>query len=441
MLRRVLPGPVGALALIVFVMSGIQASLFWNATRHIVVAAALGTLALAAHIRWRETGWGPGRILAIAGFALAFTAGEVALAVVLYLLAYEGLGAPGRGAERARALWPIVLLLAVYAAMYPLLDLGVGHDAGYTDPLHAPLEFLLALPARWLFLAGALIGGGGADLWLLTPELRWLLLLLAAALVAAFAWALRETWRGAPAVERRAARWLIAGAALSVVPFVGAPLGSRCLVVPLIGGSAGIAFVLHRWWTARREHKATYGRAVAVICTVFAVIHLVLAPITRLIAPYVMGAMLHQRVATAMADAELDPERLSAQRVVVLRAPDFMIGLHAYFYRVLYGLPMPRSWRTLTWSPRPQRMTRVATDAFELELGDRGVQASRLAVGDVVDLDGMRATVVARGERGPTRVRFQFDRPLDDPDLVLLAWRDDRLRRITPPAVGDSTTP
>jgi hypothetical protein len=180
---------------------------------------------------------------------------------------------------------------------------------------------------------------------------------------------------------------------------------------------------------------------VAVICTVFAVIHLVLAPITRLITPYVMGAMLHQRVATAMADVELDPERLSAQRVVVLRAPDFMIGLHAYFYRVLYGLPMPRSWRTLTWSPRPQRHDARGDRRVRARARRPRRQASRLAVGDVVDLDGMRATVLARGERGPTRVRFQFDRPLDDPDLVLLAWRDDRLRRITPPAVGDSTTP
>jgi hypothetical protein len=106
-----------------------------------------------------------------------------------------------------------VLLLAVYAAVYPLLDLGVGHDAGYTDPLHAPLEFLLALPARWLFLAGALIGAAAPTCGC-SYELRWLLLLVAAALVAAFAWALRETWRA----RRRS----------SVAPRAGSSPARRC---------------------------------------------------------------------------------------------------------------------------------------------------------------------------------------------------------------------
>src|SRR5262245_7573859 len=75
-LRRVLPGRLGVLALLVFTASGIHASLFWNATRHIVVAGGLGMLGLAAHVRWREAGWWSGRVLSMIGFALSLLASE-----------------------------------------------------------------------------------------------------------------------------------------------------------------------------------------------------------------------------------------------------------------------------------------------------------------------------------------------------------------------------
>jgi len=57
-------------------------------------------------------------------------------------------------------------------------------------------------------------------------------------------------------------------------------------------------------------------------------------------------------------------------------------------------------------------------------------------VGDTVELDGMRATVLARGDDGPTRVEFRFDRPLDDPGLYFLTWRAGRLQHVVPPPIG-----
>ncbi|HSP98085.1 MAG TPA: hypothetical protein VL049_12720 [Candidatus Dormibacteraeota bacterium] len=437
LLRRALPGPIGGLALIVFAISGIHASLFWNATRHVVVAGALGVFALAAHLRWRQAGWRPGRLLSVVGLALGLAAGEAALAVVAYLLAYEACGAAGDARARWRAAAPALALVAVYLALHHFLGFGAGRDGGYIDPLREPGAFLLQLPGRWLFLAGAMVLGGGADLWLLLPHRHAALVALGVASLAAFAYALRATWPSATTGERRGARWLIVGAAVSTIPFVGAPLGSRCLVLPMLGGSVAVAFVLQRWWATRRARRQP---ALATICALLAVIHLALAPATRLAAPYMARQMLDERVATVAREIDLDPQRLPTQRVVVLRAPDFIIGLHPYFFRALYRLPMPRSWRTLSWASAPRRFTRVADDTLELQLSDGEIAAPRLAVGDVIELDGLRVTVLARGDEGPTRVRFQFDRSLDDADLVLLAWRDDRLRRVTPPLVGDSAT-
>ena len=42
------------------------------------------------------------------------------------------------------------------------------------------------------------------------------------------------------------------------------------------------------------------------------------------------------------------------------------------------------------------------------------------------------------GNHGPTRVRFTFDRDLDDPSLVFLAVRTGTLQRVERPAVGET---
>ena len=58
---------------------------------------------------------------------------------------------------------------------------------------------------------------------------------------------------------------------------------------------------------------------------------------------------------------------------------------------------MPRSWRTLSWAPYAHRFTRTAAQTLELEFFYGQLQAPSLAVGDVLELDGMRAKVLALG--------------------------------------------
>ena len=97
---------------------------------------------------------------------------------------------------------------------------------------------------------------------------------------------------------------------------------------------------------------------------------------------------------------------------------------------------MPASWRVLSWAPGPHRVVRTGSDTIEMEIGRGGIESATLGPGTVVSLHDMEATVVDAGARGPTRVRFRFERPLDDPSLTLLAWGGDRLRKVVPPPVG-----
>ena len=62
---------------------------------------------------------------------------------------------------------------------------------------------------------------------------------------------------------------------------------------------------------------------------------------------------------------------------------------------------------------------------------DRG-----LARGSVIHLRDFSATVLDDDQGRPTRVAFRFDRPLEDPSLVLLAVVDGKLKRYALPAMG-----
>jgi hypothetical protein len=68
-------------------------------------------------------------------------------------------------------------------------------------------------------------------------------------------------------------------------------------------------------------------------------------------------------------------------------------------------------------------------DAHPLQLGQR------------IELAGFRAQILAlTADHLPKRVRFVFDRPLEDPSYLWLAWRDDDFAPFEPPPPGEVRT-
>ncbi len=428
--------PGATLALVLFTIASFHSWLCWTATRHIVLAAALGMLALYSHLQWREAGWRPGRILSVLGFALSLGASEAALGVIAYLFAYEACGARGSARSRVRATLPVVGLVAAYVLMYRLAGLGASIGSDYLDPLRSPYAYLTQIPGRVVFLIGAMLIGGHADLWVLRPDFRPAMILVAAAITLLGGLTLRATWSVASTAERRATGWLAVGAVLSSIPFAGSPMGSRCIIVPWIGGAAAVALILRCWWTTLRQRPGLSNRLVGAVCWGLAAIHLVLAPAQRLAGPPMLRQLMYRDVAQAMEDPLLSRARLSGRTLVLLNTPDLRIGLQGYFFRKLYRLPMPAAWRVLSWAPCAHRFRRTAVDTIEMELRGGELQAPYLARDQIVELADMRATVIDVGRYGPTRVAFRFDRSLDDPSLVFLMWKDGRLQAAAAPAVG-----
>ena len=438
LLRRALPTPVGGLALLLFTVSGIHGILCWTATRHIVISAALAVAGLVCHVRWREAGWRPGGVLAVVGFALALTASEAAVAVLAYLFAYEAFGASGTRGQRVRAVLPAAGLLAAYLVTYAVLGFGTSGGSGYVNPMNAPGSFLVQLPGRWLFLIGSMLAGGNADVWVLRPDLRPGLIAFGALSVTLMALFLRRLWAEITEDDRRAARWLLTGAVLSAIPFTGTPIGSRCLVIPLLGGSVAVALVLHGWWTRLRKTPGVKVRLLGACCVLLGLIHLGFAPLQRLASPLVLRQMMHDRLVTEMDDPLFAGEQLAGRTVVILHAPDIVLGFHSYFHRTLHRLAMPDSWRVLSWAPHDHRFTRTADDTLLMQVVGGSMEGGHLETGDIIRTEGVTATVLEMGRIGPSQVSFRFDRSLDSPDLVTLAWIDGALLQLQAPPLDGS---
>ena len=436
-LCRALPGRIGTLATVIFVLSGIQAVFCWSAARHVVMAAALGFAGLVAHVRWRADGWQPGTALAPLALVLSLAASEVGIAVAVYLLAYEALGRAEGFPSRLRAALPTLVIIGVYLGTWSRF----GHGAtggGYIDPLRDPGLFVAELPARLAVLLGGIVLGGNADWWLLRPDLRPIIATIGVAVSLGFVVLVVAAPRDSVVQERAVVRWLATATVLSAVPFAGTPIGSRCLLVPFVGGAALLAVVIGRWWTAWRHAAGVRARLLRASAAGLAIIHFVLAPLGRIGGPLLVRQMLAVRVANALDTVALDPGTLPKQTAVVLAAPDIVIGLHCAFYRVLHRLPMPAAWRILSWSPGTHRFVRTGVDTLEMDVASAGLNDARLGPGSRVSLRGLEATVVSREHGGQTRVRFRFDRSLDDTSVTLLARRGDHLERVAVPQIGET---
>ena len=133
--------------------------------------------------------------------------------------------------------------------------------------------------------------------------------------------------------------------------------------------------------------------------------------------------------------------------MIVLQAPDPFLERYFPFQRRVMGLATPRRWRTLSLARHDHIVHRTGRTRFELEIVEGRLldtpleQLFRpidhpLLVGDTLDLDDRRVEIVATDGIGPTRVAFDFDRPLDDPSLHFVAWQDGHFVRFDMPPLS-----
>lgn len=437
LMQRALPGRIGSLAIVIFSISGIHwYVVYWTAARHIIVASSIGLWSLLAYTKWREQGWKKGRIISIIGILLSLLAGEAALGVLTYFFVYELLSTDDTLKQKLKNLLPFIILAMAYLILYKLLGYGAHSGSGYLNPVSEPLQFLLAFPGRSLALAGSMIVGGHAELWMF-PSIRLYMILIAVLIIIFLFIGLKKASSFASAKEKKSARWMLVGSVISLIPFSAASPGARCLVVPFLGGAVVISFVLYYWWKSARKLPGLKIRFLSIFCWLLLFIHFVFAPIQRFVGPGFAKEVFVNRLESVIEQAEFNHQQ-PPQKIVLLTVPDFSIGLHSYYYQKLNREPLPESWWVLSWENCDHRVYRSGTNSFELELINGSINRPFLKQGTVIKLTGMEVTVLKADKEGAKCIEFRFDRSLNDPSLQFLAWIDEGLKGIQIPPVGQS---
>jgi len=436
--RRLLgPGWVAGLAIALHALDDAHGPVFgWIANRNPMVIAALGLPALALHDRWRRASWKPGAWLSGLSLFAALCAGEAAIAVAGYLLAYALILDEGTLAARLKTLWRPGVVLIAWRILYIRLGYGVSGSGIYLDPLGDSGAFFQVLPER----AAALLVGQFALPWsdftplwpFLSPRLSSVMLAYSYAMTALLAWLFTPLL-----LRDRTARFFALGMLLALLPICATVPADRLLWFAGVGAMG----LLARFLSQPQQGARRVGALLMIG------LHLFLAPLFLALRARSM-ITIDMPMSRAYDSVPLTPE-IATKTVVLFNPPSDPLAAYLLLRRAALGQTAPILLRWL--APGVDGVTVAREDPYTLRVHANGgftthiteqlLRSPRhpLALGEKVLLPGMRVEVIGQDDQGnANEARFQFDVPLEDPSLVWMRWDERRYRVQAPPARGDS---
>jgi hypothetical protein len=408
------------------------------ANRNALIAASFGVLSLWLHARYRRDGWRPGAILSPLAFLAALLGGESGIGIAPYLLSYALFLERRSGLARIFTIWPHAVVGIAWLGYYKMSGYGTYGSGFYLDPVGQPAEWF----SQFLVRAPLLLLGQ----WFVPPSSL------------AFAWTEAQTHGVAafglvflvclffllrPIVRGDVtARFFALGMLLAVVPITAGFPHDRLLFFVGLGAMPLLSTLLVRLFD--RSLSSGIGRAFG---WMLVVVHVVIA------------ALLQVVFATAVAAQEpiyADPPRslpddpkLETQRLLVVNAPSAFYGQYTLIVPKLDGRPGPRSLLMLAPGASPLLLERPTSDTLVIE-ADRGwlgspfdiVYRARTRVVPVdyrVQLSDVLIDVIETTPDGrPNKVRFTFERDLEDESLRWVRYEAGRYVPFVVPGVGRS---
>jgi hypothetical protein len=420
----------------------------WIANRNALIAVALSLPALIMHHRAANGSrsaawWGP------LWFALGLCAGETAISVAGYLLAYTLCLDRRSALQRVLSLAPFIVLLIAHRAAYRVFELGSFGSSAYHDPIREPFEFILALGYNLPVLLSAelLLPLSDFAYWG-APVVRLPLWIVSVLGLAALSVALVEPVRRDP----RARFWAL-GLCLASIPASASIPGDRLLLAMGIGACPLIARLLmaaaDAWPQARAAKlslwKPTPGgpRISWPLVAALALIHGVVAPCTM---PIRAAALAPLASIVDRLDAGIPKDDgVRDKTAIVINAPITVSLNYTQIQRAERGEPRPAQLLVLASSGSelsvqrtgPNRLRLELAEGFLLRLEETHYRADKLAPTDHVAVRGLRFDVATRTSDGrPKAVDVTFDEPLESSRYLLRAYVDGRLEPWQPPAAG-----
>lgn len=416
--------------------------------RNTLIAAFFGSLGFWAHIRWRREGWHPGILWGSVCYLLALFSKEAALAFGAYLFAYTLFLDCGTLRQKVVGFLPYFAITFGWYAVYRHLGFGAeGIPEVYIDPGNSPFLFLKALLIRMPALLLAQFTGLLADLWsfvgfiLSESVLIWGAVVATALLIIMLVILL-------PLFKRDAVtRFWGIGMLLGLVPSCIVFPSSRLLFFSTIGAMGIIARFLASW----SEHAADRQfrtRPAHLLSVAFIMIHLILSPVVVQLVHAGLGSANrrgHEIVSSMPYDDDI-PQK----SVVVVNPPVEPVLLGGIsFIRAAYGYPVPAHVWSLASGELPLTITRIDERTIDIE-SQQGLldtpfgkllrgQSHPMHVGQQIELSELSVEVlVLADDWQPSRARFTFAVPLEDPSLVWFQVKDWKLLPYTPLAIGES---
>jgi hypothetical protein len=415
-----------SLSLLLFSVDDAHAPLVgWVANRNALIALCCALPALVFHDKQRREGFRHGVWLGPLALAVGLLAGEVAITVFAYLVAYAACFDRGRFAARWGSLVPYALVVAAWKISCVHLGYGVFGSGLYVDPLAQPIEFVRAVCERLPVLALGLVAAPFADFWelypLLSPWLRVAVMALALLVLGVLGRAL------APLLRLRAdLHFWAMGSALSLLPMCATFPHDRSLLGASIGAMAVIAALIEHGWANRDRLLPLVGVGA------LALVHLVIAPVLAPLRAAGVGQFSELLLRT---DATLPAgPGLGEQTLILMNPPLDPFAAYLPVYREAAGRQRPRQQLWLATGVSDVFVTTLDDHRLALR-PDGGFLSSSMQLmlrnprhglrrGEEVQLDGASVRVTELTDDGrPLEIVVSFERTLRDPSLVWMRWQ------------------
>jgi hypothetical protein len=423
----------------------------WISTVTDLLCVLFVNLALLAHASWLEKRNTSALLASLAALVLALFSKESAvvapLAIVLMsLLMPRGREAqsPGDGLSARRAArtgllrdwrsWmPAILLLLAYLALYKLVGFGGFTTGLYVDPLSNPTGYLthlvVHLPVMWL----ATLSPVPPSIAMFWPAA---IALLALAGTVLFVIWMAGLW---PLRRRALVVWALGVYLIALLPQMATDAGERGLYFPMIGASILLALLMVQIGPIARRDAPNVPPAPGMTRMVgWGVLVCVLAPGVVLSAamPFIYAPTFEKPTRQA---ASILPslERWDPDDLLVLNTPG---PLHTFYLHPTIAFHAEATTRIYVLSSMNGVMSveRLDDRSFILRADRKGWltnlfagvlrSRARLSTQRVYEKDVLAACPVelTSDRRDVLAVRFELNRPLSDPDLLIMYWDGER---------------